>query len=79
MVIADRFDPNWHATVNGRAITMTGVEYLRHIPIKPGQQEVVMTYMPAELYLGVKVSVVSLGIWLMGYFFWRKTKVGDVG
>lgn len=79
LVIADRFDPNWHATVNGRPITMTGVEYLRHLPIKTGLQEVVMTYMPAELYLGGKVSVISLAIWLMGYFFWRKTKVGDVG
>lgn len=66
LVLADSFDPNWIAEVDGgpaRIIRANGL--LRAVHLVPGTHEVRFTYVPRALYLGLSIAAGSTLLLLM--------------
>lgn len=72
LIVADRYDKDWQAVVNGQGVAMENFGGLRKIPIQPGQNEVVMTYVPRAFYWGLSISLVTLGCLLFGMVWHRR-------
>jgi hypothetical protein len=60
LIIADRYDPNWTAVVNGRSVEVQEFNHMRRIPIKPGFNQVKLTYRPKYFYYGIAISFLAL-------------------
>ncbi len=66
LVLADEYDPDWKATVDGAPATIHRVDYLmRGVLLGPGAHRVRFTYAPRALQAGIKVSTVSLALTLL--------------
>jgi len=65
--IADRYDRDWRAAVNGQSVTIQKSESMRLVPIEPGPNKVVLTYAPRWFWLGLSISLLTvsgiLGWW----------------
>lgn len=60
-VLADQYDPDWEATVDGAPATIHRVDYLmRGILIRPGVHRIRFRYEPRALVAGVRISIASL-------------------
>lgn len=60
-VVADQYDPDWQATIDGAPATIHRVDYLmRGILIQPGVHRIRFRYEPRALAAGVRISIVSL-------------------
>ncbi len=65
LVIADQFDPDWHAAIDGAPAMIHRVDYLmRGVLIQPGVHRVRFRYEPRALAAGIRISIVSLGLTL---------------
>ncbi len=60
LLMADRFDPNWRAIVDGQSVAIQNVADQRQIMIPPGGNQVRFEFIPMRLYQGVWVSGLSL-------------------
>jgi hypothetical protein len=61
LVLTDNYFPGWKATVDGRSVPVTQVDYLlRGVPLGPGSHTVVLRYQPLSWRIGWIVSVLSL-------------------
>ncbi len=70
VVLLDRFDPNWHATIDARATTTFRADCLFRAVFCPGgEHEVRFSYHQKGLRAGVTVSLATLG--LLVFFYWR--------
>lgn len=68
LLINDRYDPNWHAEVNGRPAEILSANHImRAIVLPPGEAKVEMRYAaPAGgVWLGIAVWVGLLGWWIV--------------
>ncbi|HPA19433.1 MAG TPA: hypothetical protein PLU30_16930 [Verrucomicrobiae bacterium] len=68
LMINDRFDANWHATVNGRAAEIVAADYImRGVVVPPGEATVEMRYAaPAGgVWLSIGVWIGVLGWWVV--------------
>ncbi len=60
LLVADRFDSDWRATVNGRVVKVSNSEGMRLIPLEKGTNEVRMWYSPTLFYSGIGISSSTL-------------------
>jgi hypothetical protein len=60
-VLADQYDPDWEATVDGKPATIHRVDYLmRGVLVGPGAHRVHFRYEPRSLREGIRISGASL-------------------
>jgi hypothetical protein len=71
LVLSEVWDPGWHATVSGVPTPVLLANHaLRALPIPPGQHQVVLSYAPPGLRLGLAISgltlvgLVAAALWL---------------
>ena len=60
-VLADQYDPDWKATVDGASVPIHRVDYLmRGVLVGPGVHRIQFRYGPRALEAGIRISAVSL-------------------
>ncbi|MGD9129662.1 MAG: YfhO family protein [Candidatus Woesebacteria bacterium] len=59
LLIADRYDKNWRAWVNGQEVEIENFERMRKVKITAGKNQVVFKYQPKLFYLGAAISILS--------------------
>lgn len=69
LLLNDRWDPNWHATVDGKPAVILRANFLmRGVAVSSGQHEVVFSYTPSMRMLWVTLSAIAAalaaGFWL---------------
>lgn len=60
LIVADRYDKNWKAWVNGNEITIENMSGMRKIPLKNGQNKIELKYVPHLFYWGLIISGITL-------------------
>lgn len=60
LIIADRYDKDWRATVNDREVVIEKHNGMRSLPIEQGTNTVVMWYEPRKFYVGLVISVLTI-------------------
>jgi len=78
-VLADQYDPDWKATVDGTPATIHRVDYLmRGVVVGPGAHRIRFRYMPHALQAGIRISTLSLALTVLvagaGLFQRRRTR-----
>lgn len=74
LVLSDLYYPGWRVKINGRDESVLKVfGLLRGVPIKSGRSDVVFTYRPVSLYIGIIISAVTFVLWI-SYLYFRKRK-----
>lgn len=66
LIIADRYDRDLKATVNGEAVVVLNYQGMRELPLGAGVNEIKIWYYPQWLYLGLALSLIS-GIGMVIY------------
>ena len=79
LVLDDAYAPGWEATVDGRPVPVSRVDYvLRGVPVPAGTHTVTFHYSPLSWRIGWVVSLVSLvaivAAMLVG---WRRRRAGE--
>jgi hypothetical protein len=60
LVLSEVWDPNWTATVDGEPAPVVLADYtLRAVSVPPGAHEVVLSYEPHSLRLGLAVTLIT--------------------
>lgn len=59
IIVADRYDKNWRAWVNGVETDIENFRGMRLLKIGAGEVEVTLKYIPRLFYLGLAISTVS--------------------
>lgn len=72
IVIADRYDHNWRAKVNGREVPITNYLQQRQFPIDAGFNRIVMWYSPKLFHYGIIISSLTLGMVVTVMFVTRR-------
>lgn len=67
IIIADRYDQNWQAKINGEKVIIKNYNGMREIPIQMGENNLIMQYVPREFYLGLIISFLSFSISMIYY------------
>ena len=68
------YDTGWTATVNGQEVPTAAIGGgLLAVPLKAGENSVLLVYKPRGLYGGIAISVVSLGLFIL-WQVWQKKK-----
>ena len=62
LLIADRFDPDWRATLNDQPSEIINHQGMRLIHLEPGENAIRLWYWPQWFYLGLAVSGFSGGL-----------------
>jgi hypothetical protein len=71
VVLAQRFDPGWQATVDGAPVTPLEAEVLlTAVPVPAGRHQVVLRYRPSALVVGRAVSAGALLVWALAWAWW---------
>ncbi|MBU1885321.1 YfhO family protein [Patescibacteria group bacterium] len=68
LIMADRYDTNWRAEINGQQVTLQNHQEMRMIEIEPGQNSIRFFYSPKWVYLGQMISSLTVfcgGAWLL--------------
>ncbi len=60
LVIADRFDSDWKATIDGKEVPISEFHGQRKIPIESGIHTLTLQYVPVALYRGFVITVLTL-------------------
>ncbi len=67
LVLTDTYYPGWRARVDGEERPILQANYFyRAVPIGPGDHEVVFRYEPRSFALGLRISLATLGLLLLG-------------
>ena len=70
LVVRNPYDPNWHATVDGRPVAVREADYLMQaVPVPAGDHVVRLTYRDPAIGRGLLVSVVGWVV-LLGLIAW---------
>lgn len=64
LIIADRYDEQWQARVNGTTQPVDTMDGMRSIKIPAGKSTVELSFVPVWFYRGLWISVVSSIVWL---------------
>ena len=65
VVVRNSYDPDWHATVDGRRVPILPADYVdQGIPVPPGRHRILLAYHDPWIGLGLIGSGVSLAILL---------------
>jgi hypothetical protein len=61
VVLLDRYDPNWHASIDGREVpALRANQLFRAVYAEPGQHEILFYYRQRGLLLGMLLSALTL-------------------
>jgi hypothetical protein len=60
IIIADRYDKNWQALINGIPTPIQNHHGMRLVHIQPGTNSIEMRYWPIEFFGGILISISSL-------------------
>jgi hypothetical protein len=60
IIIADRYDKNWQALINGIPTPIQNHKGMRLVHIQPGTSSIEMRYWPIEFFGGILISISSL-------------------
>ena len=71
LIIANRYDRNWRARLNGRAVTIENYHGMQKIEIKPGFNQLELKFVPHLFYFGSFVTGMSL---LVGWIISRRSR-----
>jgi hypothetical protein len=79
LVLADRWDPGWHARLNNSAVPILRADHaLRGVVVPAGKSKVEFTYRPVSLLRGIKLAGIGSLTALMWLAFlcrpWRESK-----
>lgn len=66
LLIADRYDPDWRATINDQSVEITNFEGMRMVPLKQGENSLHLWYSPRWFYIGLIIS----GATILLLIFW---------
>jgi hypothetical protein len=70
LIIADRFDKNWKAQVNGRDLPIINSDGMRKIALPVGASQLKMQFVPQLFFAGSVISIVSIVLlWIWWYYF----------
>lgn len=72
LIVADRYDPDWRATVNGREVPVENHDGMRTITLQPSTNQVRMWYAPRLFYLGLAISSLTVMGLIGGWLIWHK-------
>ncbi|MBU0576492.1 YfhO family protein, partial [Patescibacteria group bacterium] len=75
LIMADRYDVNWLAKVNGEKVEIENYQDMRMIEIQPGKNEVRFYYYPRLFYLGLVISGLTLLGSLMSLLISKRFKL----
>ena len=67
LVVADRYDQDWKAIVNGKSVKVSDVDGMRSIPLELGMNQIRLWYSPTLFYVGLFVSGltgITLLLWI---------------
>ncbi len=74
VVLLERYDPNWHATLDGREVPVLRADQLfRAVYAPAGQHEVRFFYHQRGLKAGLVISLSTLAVF--GFLYWRDLRV----
>ncbi len=80
LLIAENWYPDWHATVDGTAITaLRGDQTLLTVPVKAGAKRVELEFSSAYYARGKLLTIVSLvllAVWAAAAVWWRRAHRG---
>ncbi len=74
LIVADRYDVGWQAKINGVDTTLTNFNGMRQIKLVPGQNEIILTYLPTTFVIGSIISIITIST-IMIYL--AKTKINN--
>lgn len=75
LIVADRYDKNWKAWVNGKEVKIENYEGMRRVPILSAKHNSIkMTYQPTLFYLGAIISACSIFSTLIIYLLNKRKK-----
>lgn len=60
IIIANRFDRNWMASLNGQKINIENFQGMQLIRTVPGMNKLILEFVPVSFYLGLIISLVGL-------------------
>jgi len=60
LVINQNFYTGWHARVDGKSRQVQAVDGLLAVPLRPGDSQVALWYLPASFVLGAVISLLTL-------------------
>ena len=76
VVLLDRYDPNWHATIDGReAPVLRANQLFRAVYAEPGKHVVVFHYRQRGLLAGMVITGITIVVLLWLYV--RNPSLGD--
>lgn len=70
LIMADRFEPGWQATVNGEPAEVTDFQGQRQVKLKQGSNNVSLEYWPKSFSMGLVLSGFTL-LLLVGFVGWE--------
>lgn len=78
LIIADRYDPDWHAILDGKNIAIQNAYGRRAVLLPVGAHDLVIRYKPIKFYLGTLISLTTLVLALTLWYHARKTNQSNV-
>lgn len=70
LVLADRFDANWHAYINGKEVPISRHNGMMKISLQPGGNSIRYSYIPKAFFIGLMSTILFT---LFSYvYFYRK-------
>lgn len=75
LVLADQFADGWKATIDGKNSRISPANLIfRAVKIPAGKHEVIFNYYPSSFDFGLKISVISIFLLILGSFIAVKTR-----
>jgi len=76
VVLLDRYDSNWHATLDGREVPVLRANQLfRAVYAEPGRHVVAFRYRQRGLWPGIMVSGITIAI--LAWLYWRNPGLNE--
>jgi hypothetical protein len=73
LLVRNVFDPNWHATVDGRTVPVLRTDYLlQGVAVPPGRHDVELTYDDPSIGYGVAGSAASIATLIVAALLLRR-------
>jgi hypothetical protein len=73
LVLSEMYYPGWVAKVNGHHVQIYRADgALRAIPVSAGQNKIEMEYAPSSFRFGAIITLLTLAVFLGGWFFVRR-------
>jgi hypothetical protein len=79
LLLNDRYDPNWQATIDGKPAPIVVCNYLmRGVHLVPGSHLIEFTFQPSRAGLYVSLCAIAFGLVLLGFVSLPKTRPASV-